>query len=299
MSDSEHDEEFEAYLKRRVRINKGATPPSDPLEPPAELDRIVIGNARKAIRGAAPMPFYRSPKWALPVGLAATIVISLVVVLDLGLRVRHQKEADAVAREPVATDLYAEAPDTVAPAKSATNSPRPAATRRIKLPPIPTVPWPPAVTPNITLPTEAAEQPAADTSRTRLARAEVAAARSRSDMEPSGDPPPRAGVAPTPSAPTAGAYATAEKAAAEAAGTMLDEVVITRSRPTASPPPPASPRVAHSRSPMSGSAAGEHPDPASWLGQIEKLRNEGRTAEAEQEFKHFREVYPAYPTSFR
>jgi hypothetical protein len=244
MTDSGRDDEFEAYLKRRASLKEGSTPPEG-LEPPPELDRIIIGNARKAIQSATPMPFYRAPKWALPVGLAATIIISFAVMLELGMRARQQKQIDAPAHEPVATDLYAEAPEVVnAPAiaitaPQAADHPRlakrgtagaRAGVRHIRLPPIPTVPWPPAVTPNTTSVVAAAAQPPADKARTRLARAEVAAARSRIDTESAGD------------------------AAAEA---------------------PAA--------------------PGPWLSQIEKLRNEGRTAEAEQEIKRFRAAFPAYP----
>jgi hypothetical protein len=40
----------------------------------------------------------------------------------------------------------------------------------------------------------------------------------------------------------------------------------------------------------------EHPDPTVWLDQIQKMRVAGLTAQAEQELKHFRDAYPAYPT---
>jgi hypothetical protein len=69
----------------------------DPLEPPPELDRIIIGNARKAIQGARPAPLYRAPKWALSAGLAITVVISLAVVLLIGLHLKHQNELAARA----------------------------------------------------------------------------------------------------------------------------------------------------------------------------------------------------------
>ena len=278
MSDSEHDDEFEAYLKRRVTIHKGAAPP-DGREPPPELDRIIIGNARKAIQGMPPVRHYRAPKWALPVGLAATIVISLVVVLDLSVRARRQSEAAAVAQETASTQAMTEgasAPDMTmsappaannstfadklrsdtstvfrlrpeesrsaaarhsAAAKPASPSP-PKVAERIKVPPIPTVPWPPATMPDTAFGGAVASQAPDQKARTRLARAEVAASRSRIDAESATDLP-------------------------------------------AETPPAATP--------------GEHPQPSTWLGQIEKLRNEGRTAEAEQQIKHFREIYPAWP----
>jgi hypothetical protein len=246
VSDSEHDDDFEAYLKRRVPIHKGSTPP-DHLEPPPELDRIIIGNARRAIQGTPPVRLYRAPKWALPVGLAATIVISSVVVLELGLRAKQP----VPAQEPVETELVAEAPTITAPdaavpetstsehkpgARSPGHRGAPKAAKRIRLPAIPTTPWPPLVTPN-TAPAVAADaggQPDAEKARTRLARVEVAASRLRDS----------------------------EAAAAHA------------------PAPPAAPARL---------------DAATWLRQIEKLRSEGQTAEAERQLKLFREVYPDFP----
>jgi hypothetical protein len=52
-------------------------------------------------------------------------------------------------------------------------------------------------------------------------------------------------------------------------------------------PPLAEPLAKQSVAPLP-------PDAATWLEQIEKLRAEGQTAEAEREFKRFRDVYPGY-----
>ena len=249
MSDPDHDDDFEAYLKRRVPIHKGGSTPPDHLEPPPELDRIIIGNARRAIQGAPPVRLYRAPKWALPVGLAATIVISSVVVLELGLRAKQSVRA----QEPVETELVAEAPSSIAApdvgspetstsehaaaARSPGHRGAPKTAKRIRLPAIPTTPWPPMVTPN-TAPAIAADAGGPEKARTRLARVEVAASRLR-DAEPA---------------------------------------------------------AAHSASPSPASAAvPARLDAATWLRQIEKLRSEGQTAEAERQLKLFRQVYPDFP----
>jgi hypothetical protein len=192
----------------------------DPLEPPPELDRIIIGNARKAIQGARPAPLYRAPKWALSAGLAITVVISLAVVLLIGLHLKHQNEL--AARAALIKQLVAEAPQS----------------KRVRLPPIRTEPWPPVVASNKAPPAGATVRPSADKARNRLTRVAVAASRSRVEAE-----------------------------SIEAG-------------PSAAPPP---------------AAPAESPRASTWLGQIEKLRGEGHTAEAEQETKRFRETYPAYP----
>ena len=49
ITDSEYHDDFEAYLKRRVSIDRRLAL-IDRLEPPPELDRIIIGKARAAIQ---------------------------------------------------------------------------------------------------------------------------------------------------------------------------------------------------------------------------------------------------------
>jgi len=92
MSGPERDDEFETYLRRRARFDRRLKS-LDRLEPPLELDRIIIGQAREAIQGAPPVPMFRAPRWALPMGMAATILISLSVLLDLGVRDAIRKDA--------------------------------------------------------------------------------------------------------------------------------------------------------------------------------------------------------------
>jgi hypothetical protein len=214
----------------------------DPLEPPPELDRIIIGNARKAIQGARPTPLYRAPRWALSAGLGITFVISLAVVLIIGLHLKHQNELAARAREAFTNQLVAEAPQAAESAAVAAESPA----KRLKLPAIPTQPWPPAVASYKAPAAGAASQAGADKARNRLARVEVQASRSRVEAE-----------------------------ALEAGG--------------GEGPAPAVSATS------TGAASAEHPEAPAWMGQIEKLRSEGHTAEAEQEIRRFREAYPAYP----
>jgi hypothetical protein len=142
MTGPEREDEFEAYLRRRVRIDRRLRS-LDRLEPPAELDQIIIGQARQAIQGAAPVPKFRgsghpAPRWALPMGMAATILISLSVLLDLGVRDAIRKDAGrpavlALVRAhamPAEAAAPAPAPESAFPASTA-----PAA--------IKTAPWPP------------------------------------------------------------------------------------------------------------------------------------------------------------
>ena len=321
MSDSEQDDEFEAYLKRRARgspFNKGLAP-NEPLEPPPELDRIIIGNARKAIQGARPVPLYRSPKWALPAALAATIVISFAVALELGLR--PHPTVPAPAPEPIDTEIVADAPlianapmPAVAVATPETPTPqtsshiarssaveRRAASRatalahttaapkagapakavpRLRLPAIPTDPWPPVAASKVSPATDTAQAQADEKVRTRLARVEVAESRSRVDVESAIEVTPNISNAepnPSSAAQPRVAYAPARPPTMQTPDVVtLEEVVVTGPAP-------------------SHHARAAHLDPATWVSQIEKLHNSGRTAEAERQIKRFREAYPAYP----
>lgn len=84
MSDPEHDKAFEDFLSRREGISPRLKEPEG-LEPPPELDRIVLANAREAIRIRSSPPPFRFGRWAVPFGLAATGVLSFAVILHLGL----------------------------------------------------------------------------------------------------------------------------------------------------------------------------------------------------------------------
>jgi hypothetical protein len=138
MSGPERDDEFEAYLRRQVRIDRRLKS-LDRLEPPLELDRIIIGQARQAIQGAPPVHMFRAPRWALPMGMAATILISLSVLLDLGVRDAIRKDAGRPA---------VHMPEAAFPASAA-----PAA--------IDTVPWPP-LSHSVTVEERASARAAAD-----------------------------------------------------------------------------------------------------------------------------------------
>ncbi len=109
MTDPEQDEVFEAYLKRRSVLPAL----DDKLEPPAALDQRVLNQARKAIQpgttavassvgrstagvggagggnstppGATKPPVQRPPRWAVPVALAATLLLCLSVVMNISL----------------------------------------------------------------------------------------------------------------------------------------------------------------------------------------------------------------------
>jgi hypothetical protein len=80
----DHDErEFEDFLKRRQPLFRHAEDES--LEPPAELDRLVLRQAREAISGDRPQRMFRAPRWGAPLAIAATLVLGLTFVFKAGL----------------------------------------------------------------------------------------------------------------------------------------------------------------------------------------------------------------------
>ena len=77
------DPEFDEFLKRRRPLFRRDV--DDGLEPPAELDRIVLRQAREAIEGDRPAPVFRTPRWIAPFAIAATLVLGLAIVFKAGV----------------------------------------------------------------------------------------------------------------------------------------------------------------------------------------------------------------------
>jgi hypothetical protein len=75
------DEEFDDFLSRRKPLFRRA--PGDPLEPPEEVDRIVLRQAREAIEIDRPQPAFRGAHWGAPLAIAATLLVVFTVVLHV------------------------------------------------------------------------------------------------------------------------------------------------------------------------------------------------------------------------
>lgn len=99
MSRSDRDDELEDLLAQRATLHQRLSE-CDGAEPPAELDRLVLTNAREAVEASAEARVYRSPRWALPAGLAAVVLLSLAALLNLGQTLRTGAEPAAPASAP-------------------------------------------------------------------------------------------------------------------------------------------------------------------------------------------------------
>jgi hypothetical protein len=116
------DDDFDDFLKRRKPVFR---PPDDMFEPPEELDRVVLRQAREAIEAERPARVFRSPRWAASVALAATLVMAFTVLFYAGLP-QERAPVPEVTVQNVAEQLdlpQAEAPRESAPAVD-TNNPR-------------------------------------------------------------------------------------------------------------------------------------------------------------------------------
>jgi len=77
------DDEFEDFLNRRKPVFRKQT--DEMFEPPAELDRLVLRQAREAIEPPEPMRVFSAPRWSMPIALAATLVLAFTVIFKAGM----------------------------------------------------------------------------------------------------------------------------------------------------------------------------------------------------------------------
>jgi hypothetical protein len=112
MTDPEHDEEFEAYLRRHSALSSRVQS-EEKLEPPHDLDDIVLRKARQAIQAPQQLPLYKAPRWALPVALAATILLCFSIWLNVSINMH---------RPPAVSSRLAPAPAPLKPAAPQPNA---------------------------------------------------------------------------------------------------------------------------------------------------------------------------------
>ncbi|HEX6398393.1 MAG TPA: hypothetical protein VFZ95_13285 [Steroidobacteraceae bacterium] len=72
------DDEFDDFLSRRKPLFRR---PVDELQPPEEIDRVVLRRAREAIEIERPQRAFRGANWGAPLAIAATLLVVFTVVL--------------------------------------------------------------------------------------------------------------------------------------------------------------------------------------------------------------------------
>jgi hypothetical protein len=272
MTDPEQDEAFESYLKRRSVLPE-ALSSDGRLETPAALDAIVLKKAREALKApAAPdtgkQPMLRAPRWAVPVALAATIMLCLSVVMNISLNTNRPTQqltaarADGDRRESVPGDIPSR--EVILPEAKVAEAPTPHA---------------PVVAEQGSSASVTSE-PAADEPRVAARSAadkatifkKSADASVRGNAAAGGGSAARGALQPANVGSQAGAANEAQAAAANEA------------------------QAAAANGAQAAAAGGpKHPaDPKAWLRQIDALRAAGKIELADAEMGRFRAAFPGY-----
>jgi hypothetical protein len=280
---TEPGDEFESFLRTRTLLPNGMSD-DDKLEPPKALDAIVLQKARAAIR--ARRPLNRTPRWATPVALAATILLCLSIVLNVRLNTNRPA---ANLRQMTAATADKTSPAPASPASPGSSAvPDSSASRANSATSVnPAAPAAPASD------GERREKSAAGIASHEAILPETKVVESRAPR------PPIVAEAATP--------LPSESKRANASATDKAEMLANRTR-AATRPSSAAPSAAdkaaqladRSRTPSTANSAEtappRHPqDPKAWLQQIAALRADGKTAQADAEMRRFRAAFPAYP----
>jgi hypothetical protein len=127
MNELEREDDLRAHLERRSPLQRTLTE-IDRLEPPEELDRIVLSRARSAIHGDEGMPIYGSRRSSVPFALAATLVLVITLVIATRPRNAPTPVAESGARATPQMLQTNVAPEPrLAPASGTLSAPPPAA----------------------------------------------------------------------------------------------------------------------------------------------------------------------------
>jgi hypothetical protein len=324
MTDPDNDDVFETYLQRRSVLPALG----DELEPPAAVDTAVLAKARAAVqthevdsrvevaekgnpgagadRAAAEpgrLPTGRPPRWAVPMALAATVLLCLSVVINISLNTNRpspNRERMAEARADLKASALANATaesNTAAGVDAAAsgaardrvaNDREPAesvsgeiASREVVLPRA-KVAGAAAPRAPIEVESTAPAQGAADLAPTPSASAAFAAANSGGRVASPAPAPP--GAAPGGSAEPADAKAAPGSheprvAAADKAVMLAKQAGVAAAEGT---PAPEAARAARPA------------DPKVWLKEIEALRTAGKAGLADAEMRRFKAAFPNY-----
>ena len=113
------DDEFEDFLKRRKPRFRS---PDDLFEPPAELDRVVLRQAREAIESERPLKVFHGPRWAAPMALAATLLLAVTVILQTGMPPKRAPVPEVTVQNVSERIEMSDAAAPMAPAPSVANN---------------------------------------------------------------------------------------------------------------------------------------------------------------------------------
>jgi len=105
------DDEFDEFLSRRKPLFRR---PVDDLQPPEEVDRVVLRRAREAIEIERPQRAFRGANWGAPLAIAATLLVVFSVVVHF--MQTSSKAVPEVTVQQVAQPVAAASPAVTTPA---------------------------------------------------------------------------------------------------------------------------------------------------------------------------------------
>jgi len=336
MTDPEQDEVFEAYLKRRPVLPTL----DDQLEPPAALDHRVLNQAREAIQpgattvagspgrntagvggaggntmspGATKSPLQRPPRWAVPVALAATILLCLSVVMNISLNsnrrspniermtaaradVKASALANATAESDAAAGVSARSPARDA---FATNNGERRESISGDIPShevvLPRAKVAGAPAPHAPVVAEASPAASADAEERKSERslADTASRASGAMASANSVAPVQPAEPGGPASVTGGAVPARSSSAADKAVLMAKDAGVAAPQYT---PAPEQERAAASARKAAKAVAPHPADPKIWLQQIDALRAAGKADQADAEMQRFKAAFPSYGT---
>jgi hypothetical protein len=259
------DDEFEDFLRRRKPLFDRSHE-EDVLEPPAELDRVVLRQAREAIEAPRPQRLYRAPRWSAPLAVAATLALAFTVVLQLMPEHRAAPRGAAeVAMQPASRQVDLP-PETPAPAERVVAADRSGdASGAVVVQLDPGAPEPP-------LAQEARAQSRmqrADIARDGAAPAAPDAFVSEAEADRYADPPPPPVLA-------------KRENESGVRGEISASTAKSRGRIEMSTAPAVGPVPEHRR------------DEKSWLAEIKRLNDAGETERADAELAEYKRQHRAY-----
>lgn len=265
------DDEFDDFLKRRKPVFRRDD--DDGLEPPPEIDRIVLRQAREAIEPERPHRVFRAPRWSAPIALAATILVALSVVFHMGMPAKAP--VGEVTVQNISREIAPPSPPPAEPSEAQGEADASAVA-----PAREQVAQDGAVVADRALSSEKAEMARSQPSAQAHVRgSEVAAA-----APPAASPPPFVADAEASryAEPVPGAPATASTEAARQRADM--EAASARARTDASGASLA----------KSAAEPAWRRDSKTWLAEIERLRAAGETAKADAEMAEYNRQQRAF-----
>lgn len=268
------DQEFEKYLQGKTDLSQRYAD-LPPVDLPDHLDAAILAEAHRAVNAR---PGARAKRrWAVPLGLVASLIVAVLVGLQLPYMLKDAELAQQPGREKaaaVAMDTSIAAPAPAVPDERKSSQVMGKA--------------------NSGLATGAALPMAAEAEAYAKPVVRDAPA-ARAIAEPPADAGRRLELRESAEAESGMALAKEKKASAAAGGDSSDAIA-PRAPAAATMAAPAPAQQARAlMQPLKDEASAASLSPQDWLARIQKLKQQGKLEEARKDLAAFKQRYPDYP----